>query len=98
MRMMLVLGLVTALASTAAAQATATGTLKVSGMQCGACATTVEKAAKKVDGVTAVKASQPDGIASITYDPAKTTLEAVAKAINTHTPFKAERLKKESKK
>jgi D-arabinose 1-dehydrogenase-like Zn-dependent alcohol dehydrogenase len=49
-----------------------------------------EKAAKKVVRVTVVKASQPDAKATVTYDPVKTTLEAVARAINAVTPFKAE--------
>ena len=64
--------------------------LKVSGMHCGACATTVEKTAKKIEGVTAAKASQPKGTAEIIYDPAKTSPEAIAKIINEKTPFKAE--------
>lgn len=64
--------------------------LKVSGMHCGACAKTVEQAAKKIDGVSAAKASQPQGTAEITYDPAKTTPAAIAKAITEKTPFKAE--------
>jgi copper chaperone CopZ len=88
----------TALVVGAAAQTTQTGTLQVSGMHCGACAATVEKAAKKVEGVAAVKASQPDGMATVTYDPVKTTLDAVAKAINAETPFKAETPKKGAKK
>ena len=90
MRMMLVFALVSALSGSAIAQTTETRVLKVPGMQCGACAATVEKAARKVAGVTSVKASQPEGTASVTYDPLKTTLEAVAKAINEQTPFKAE--------
>lgn len=68
-------------------------TLKVSGMVCGACAATVEKAAKKIDGVISVKASQPNGTAEVTYDPAKTTPDVIAKAITKETPFKAEEQK-----
>jgi copper chaperone CopZ len=64
--------------------------LKVSGMHCGACAKTVEQAAKKIEGVSAAKASQPKGIAEITYDPARTTPEAIAKVITEKTAFKAE--------
>jgi copper chaperone CopZ len=45
---------------------------------------------KKIDGVIAAKASQPKGTADITYDPAKTSPEAVAKIISEKTPFKAE--------
>ena len=98
MRIMLVMATLTALVVGAAAQTTQTGTLKVSGMHCGACAATVEKAAKKVEGVAAVKASQPDGTATVTCDPLKTTLDAVAKAINAETPFKAVTPKKREKK
>ena len=64
--------------------------LKVSGMFCGACAKTVEKTAKKIDGVKSAKVSQPKGTAEITYDPAKTSPEAIAKAITEKTPFKSE--------
>ena len=64
--------------------------LKISGMACGACAATVEKAAKKIDGVIAAKVSQPEASAEITYDPAKTNPEAIAKALNEKTTFKAE--------
>jgi copper chaperone CopZ len=98
MRMLLVCGLVSVLSVSAIAQTTETGVLKVSGMHCGACAATVEKAAKKVAGVTSVKASQPEATATVTYDPVKTTLEAVAKAINAETPFKAEPATKGAKK
>jgi copper chaperone CopZ len=72
--------------------------LKVSGMHCGACANTVEKAAKKVEGVVAAKASQPNGTAEITYDPTKTSPAAIAKVINEQTPFKAEVPKKSDQK
>lgn len=71
--------------------------LKVSGMSCGACAARVEKAAKKIDGVTAAKASQPKGTAEITYDPSKTTAEAIAKTITDKTGFKAEVPKNDQK-
>jgi copper chaperone CopZ len=72
--------------------------LKVSGMACGACAATVEKAAMRIDGVTAAKVSQPKGTAEITYDPAKTTPDAIAKIISEKTGFQAEVPKKDEKK
>jgi len=71
--------------------------LNVSGMHCGACAKTVEQAAKKIEGVTAAKASQPKGTAEITYDPAKTTPEAIARTISEKTPFTAEASKADKK-
>src|SRR5712692_10376179 len=64
--------------------------LKVSGLICGTCAATVEKTAKKIDGVKQIKVSQRKGTAELTYDPAKTTPEAIAKIINDKTKFKAE--------
>jgi copper chaperone CopZ len=64
-------------------------TLRVSGMSCGECAKTVEKAAKKIDGVKTAKVNQPKGEAEITYDPTKTSPEAIAKTINQKTGFKA---------
>src|SRR5437870_1500218 len=64
--------------------------LKVSGMICGTCAATVEKTVKKIDGVKSAKVSQPKGTAEISYDPAKTTPEAIAKIISDRTNFKAE--------
>ncbi len=64
--------------------------LKVSGMSCSACAKTVEKEAKKINGVKSAKVSQPNGQAEITYDPAKTSPEAIAKRITDKSGFKAE--------
>ena len=65
-------------------------TLKVSGMVCSACSATVEKTAKKLDGVIAATANQPKGTAEIIYDPAKTTPEAIARAVQKKTGFKVE--------
>ncbi len=79
-------------------QAAQTSTLKVSGMACGACAATVEKAVKKLDGVTAAVVSQPKGTAEITFDPTKTSPESLAKAINEKTAFKAELMSAHQKK
>ena len=64
-------------------------TLKVSGMVCSACSAKVEKTAKKLDGVIAATASQPKGVAEITYDPTKTTPEAIAKIVTEKSGFKA---------
>ncbi len=93
---LVVVGLLSMFGFTAAAQkgqspaAGRTATLKVSGMSCGACAARVEKAAKEIDGVKAAKVDQPKGTAEITYDPEKTTPDAIAKAISRKTPFNAE--------
>jgi hypothetical protein len=49
---------------------------------------------EEIDGVNAAKVSQPKGEAEITYDPAKTFPEAIAKRISDKTRFKAEAPKK----
>jgi copper chaperone len=92
MSILSVLGFSTAASaqSTGKPQASQTSTLKVSGMACGACAASVEGVVRKVDGVLAAVVSQPKGTAEITFDPAKTSPHALAKAINEKTPFKAE--------
>lgn len=72
--------------------------LTVSGMACSACAATVESVAKKIDGVTKATADQPKGVAEITYDPAKTTPDAIAKRISQATSFKAVVQKEKEKK
>jgi copper chaperone CopZ len=65
-------------------------TLKVPGMTCAGCEVSVRLAARSVNGVTEVKASYAKGNAEITYDPAKTTPAAIAKAITHKSGFKAE--------
>lgn len=70
--------------------ATQVVTLKVTGMTCGGCEAAVQHAARKVDGVKAVKANWEKGIADVTYDPAKTTPAAIAKVISEKSGFKAE--------
>lgn len=65
-------------------------TLKVDGMACGACAARVEKEAKKIEGVKTVKVSQPKGAAEISYDPTRTSPEAIAKKLSKETGFKTQ--------
>jgi mercuric ion binding protein len=62
--------------------------LKVSGMSCGSCVSTVKKAATKVDGVSEAAVSLEKGEAEVAFDPAKTSIEEIAKAI-TKAGFKA---------
>ena len=70
--------------------ATKVCTLKVAGMTCAGCEAAVKIAAKSVTGVTDVKASYDKANADVTYDPSKTTPEAIAKVITSKTGFKAE--------
>src|SRR5438552_10829194 len=70
--------------------ATKVCTLKVTGMTCAGCEAAVKIAAKKVDGVTDVAVSYDKATADVTYDPAKTTPDAIAKVISEKTGYKAE--------
>ena len=60
--------------------ATQTDTFKVWG-NCGMCEKKIEKAASKVDGVTKADWDKEKKVMIVAYDPAKTTLENIQKAI-----------------
>lgn len=68
--------------------------LKVTGMTCGGCEGAVKLAAKRVDGVKSVTASYKTGTAEVTFDPSKTSPDAIAKAVTDKSGFKAEVVKK----
>lgn len=58
----------------------ATAVLQVENMTCGACPITVRKALQKVPGVADAKADLESQIATVKFDPAKTTVEALIAA------------------
>jgi periplasmic mercuric ion binding protein len=60
--------------------ATKTVTLSVSNMTCAACPITVKKALSKVDGVEKTEVSYENKEAVVTYDDAKTNVEALTEA------------------
>lgn len=60
--------------------ATKTVTLSVSNMTCAACPITVKKALSKVDGVEKAEVSYENKQAVVTYDDAKTSVDALTKA------------------
>lgn len=68
-------------ATTAGAVASKTVTLAVSGMTCTGCENTVTEAVTKVEGVSEIKASFADSTAIVSFDPSKTTVEAIGAAI-----------------
>ena len=70
------------------AAATKVCTVKVTGMTCSGCEAAVKIAAKQIDGVTGASASYAKGTAEVTYDSAKTSPDAIAKAIATKTGYK----------
>lgn len=57
-----------------------TVTLEVSGMTCATCPIVVKRALTKVDGVSKVEVSFKEREAVVTFDDAKTTVEALTKA------------------
>lgn len=59
---------------------TKTVVLDVPGMTCKFCPITIKKALKKVDGVVEAKADYDSKTATVTFDPAKTTVEELTKA------------------
>jgi len=73
--------------------ATQTCTLKVSGMTCASCDVAVRLAAKSVSGVETVKVDYAKAKAEVTYDPSKTSPQAIAAAITKASGFKAEPVK-----
>ena len=74
-----VLALVAALSAPAWA-ATRTVTLSVTGMTCAACPITIKKALNKVEGVENIEVNLEKKEALVTFDAAKTTVEALVEA------------------
>jgi P-type Cu+ transporter len=82
--------LVVFLTSAAVAQSTApTTNLKIAGMTCGSCAKTLEKVAKKIDGVHSIAVDQSKGTALVTYDAGKTSADQIAKLLTRRSGMKA---------
>ncbi|HEC12760.1 MAG TPA: mercury resistance system periplasmic binding protein MerP [Acidiferrobacteraceae bacterium] len=67
-------------AETKQATETKTVTLNVQNMTCALCPLTVRKSLEKVKGVIKAEASFDTKTATVTFDPAKTTVEALTKA------------------
>src|SRR5215204_4618345 len=61
---------------------TRTVTLRVRGMTCGGCATSVEKALKSTDGVTDVKVSFEKGKAVVKYNDQKVTVARLREVVD----------------
>lgn len=62
------------------APAARTVTLAVDKMNCAACPITVRKALEQVPGVSSVKVDYDRKTAAVTFDPTRTTVEALTKA------------------
>lgn len=80
MKKILSLLAIAATVSAAVWAAVKTVTLSVPGMTCAACPITVKKALSKVDGVQKVEVSFEKRDAVVTFDDAKTGVEALTRA------------------
>ena len=76
----LIAGLTFAALAFPAAAAMKTVTLLVPGMNCATCPITVKKALGKVDGVTKTEVNFEKRAAVVTFDDARTSLEALTRA------------------
>jgi len=59
-------------------------------MTCAGCEIVVKLAASRLDGVKNVTASAKSGLAEVSYEAAKTSPTAIAKAVTAGSGFKAE--------
>lgn len=64
------------------AAASATATLHVEGMTCASCSVAIKTALGKLDGVASVTVDVEGKMATVTYDPAKVTPDAIAKKVS----------------
>ena len=62
-------------------------TLPVEGMTCASCVARVEKTLKKVDGVEIANVNLATEAVAISYDPTKTSLDVLAKAVEGPGPY-----------
>ena len=74
-------------------EATKVCTLEVTGMTCSGCEAAVKLAAKQIVGVKDAKASYAKGTAEVTFDPAKTSPDAIAQTIAQKTGYKTDVVK-----
>jgi len=56
--------------------------IKVSGMTCASCATTIEKSLNKIDGVSSAQVNLASELASVEFDPSIVKLADLEKAVN----------------
>ncbi|GAC1430448.1 MAG: hypothetical protein NVSMB68_02750 [Thermoanaerobaculia bacterium] len=68
----------------------AIATLHISGMTCGACATSTKIVLKKQNGVRKADVSYAKKMATVEYDPAVTSAKKLAAAVEATLPYKAE--------
>ncbi len=77
--LLIVLNLILLLGLSAQAAEPQTATLSVQNMTCSVCPVTVRKALEQVPGVIKARVDLDSKTASVTFDPSKTTAEALTK-------------------
>lgn len=80
--MAFVVALILSVGASNALAAVRTVTLRVKGVTCGGCATSVEKALTATGGVAAVRVSYERGTAVVRYDDKKVTVAKLREVIN----------------
>jgi len=85
---LMICALVLALGSISVSAAGATVTIRVEGMHCESCASSIEKKLKATEGVEEVRVSYDKKEAWVKFDDQKTTVALLREAINS-TGFKA---------
>ena len=91
---LIVFTLVMALAALSVSAASKSVTIKVEGMHCGGCSSSVEKKLKATEGVEEVRVSFEKGEAWVKFDDQKTSEAKLREVINS-TGFKAVEVKAE---
>jgi len=79
---LLILALTLSIAVSAAAPASARVTIRVEGMHCGGCASSIEKKLKATEGVEEVRVSFPKKEAWVKYNDQKTSLAKLREVIS----------------
>ncbi|MGE6441749.1 heavy-metal-associated domain-containing protein [Psychrobacter sp. NPDC078409] len=56
--------------------------IKIDGMTCGGCVTSIHTATADIDGLETITVDLADNLATVTFDDSKTSAEAIASAID----------------
>lgn len=96
MNYVLIVALILAFSASGALAKTTTVTLRVKGMTCGGCATSVAKALRATEGVKDAQVSYERGLAVVKYDDEKVTVAKLRDVIN-NTGFTCEVTKSATK-
>ncbi|GAC1418621.1 MAG: hypothetical protein NVSMB57_13220 [Actinomycetota bacterium] len=57
-------------------------TLKIDGMTCGGCESSLKEALERLDGVQVIEVSHQEGTAEVLYEPEHASIDALAQAVD----------------